>query len=691
MKAHINIKKPIDLPDRTAVIDWYQKLAESLRQSNQRLIVNCQGLRDWCLSRLPPEGVFDSHIILSNQQDLQFHQQHSVAFSKAEMLLGQQTDCVIYDGFNGINVDVLCMATGLIKAGGVLILLTPENSQQLDDDYGRWQGQSNPGGYFFNYLQQHLKQDMLVLQEQLDIFPELKKLPCSRPPEFINTMTRGQQELFKEMNDWLNDKQKPVFVLTADRGRGKSTLLGRFAQQHATDFNIIVTAPSKSQVSILFNQLDEQSPNIQFMAPDEIIRRQCQIDCLVIDEAAMLPGSMLQQCLNLSNKTLIATTTGGYEGTGQGFLIKFMASLQTDKMIHRQLKDAIRWGQQDHLEQWMNQVLMLKLPRLPKREEKKDFSIQQLSKQQLNENLETLRAVYTLLVSAHYRTRPSDLRQLMEDESQLVFIAKAGSQIVGVALLIQEGGFDAELSYQIFMGTRRPQGHLFAQMMTAQAGIKNFAQLKGLRVQRIAVIENFRLQGVARLLLECAETRLKELDLSYLGSSFSIDSTTAPFWKRTGFNLVHISAGKGRSTGRQTIAVLKSTAPQVVEMIDSTNQKIVSYLPVWLLTYCQSLNWQDVYVILQLLSVENEFSILDDDEITAFSEGYRGFELTQAVLQKLLISDLVKTESSAPLMQLLIEKILLNRDWKNLTGFHGKKEALKKLRLCILKINDQRK
>ena len=126
-------------------------------------------------------------------------------------------------------------------------------------------------------------------------------------------------------------------------------------------------------------------------------------------------------------------------------------------------------------------------------------------------------------------------------------------------------------------------------------------------------------------------------------------------------------------------------------MIDSTNQKIVSYLPVWLLTYCQSLNWQDVYVILQLLSVENEFSILDDDEITAFSEGYRGFELTQAVLQKLLISDLVKTESSAPLMQLLIEKILLNRDWKNLTGFHGKKEALKKLRLCILKINDQRK
>ena len=164
------------------------------------------------------------------------------------------------------------------------------------------------------------------------------------------------------------------------------------------------------------------------------------------------------------------------------------------------------------------------------------------------------------------------------------------------------------------------------------------------------------------------------------------------FWNRMGFRLVHIGSGKGKSTGRQTVAVIKSVDPQVINVMNLLMQKVTRYLPVWLLCYCQTMVWQDVYALLGLLNAENEFTSLDEDEIMAFGEGYRGFDLSQAVLQKLLISRLIDARLSNLDNKLLIEKILLNKDWSDISGassnHHGKKEILKQLRLSIIKLNE---
>ena len=689
MKAQISIHKDSDLPDKSEVIDWYGQLAESLRLSNQRLIVALQGQRDWCLSMLSKAGVYHSQIVLSNLQDLEA----GIAFSKAETLLGQESECVVYDGFSGINTDVLCMAAGLIKSGGVLILLLPQDILQMEDKYGQWQGASSQQHYFLNYLLKQLKQDMVFINEDdAGQMPPIKELMFSAEPAFVNDLSAQQHEVMQDLNAWLERKNTPVFVITADRGRGKSTLLGQFVLKHQADFNIVVTAASKAQVNILFKRIGDNQRNVQFIAPDEIIRRNKPVNCLIIDEAAMLPNSMLQQCLALSNKTVMATTTGGYEGTGQGFLIKFMHNFETNKMIHRQLSEAIRWGQADEMESWFNRVLMLKPDKQEYNGQLNNLSIQQVSKKQLADDNQTLSDIYALLISAHYRTRPSDLRQLMEDDNQQIFVTKSANQIVGVLLLNEEGGFDDELSHQIFMGKRRPQGHLFAQMITAQAGVKGFAVLKGLRVQRIAVDENYRQQGVGRLLIESAEKLVEKLQLNYLASSFALDPSMSFFWNRMGFRLVHIGSGKGKSTGRQTVAVIKSVDPQVINVMNLLMQKVTRYLPVWLLCYCQTMVWQDVYALLGLLNAENEFTSLDEDEIMAFGEGYRGFDLSQAVLQKLLISRLIDARLSNLDNKLLIEKILLNKDWSDISGassnHHGKKEILKQLRLSIIKLNE---
>ena len=58
--------------------------------------------------------------------------------------------------------------------------------------------------------------------------------------------------------------------------------------------------------------------DINFIAPDRLIAEQQAADILIIDEAAMLPYPMLQQLCRQYRKIIMATTTGGYEGTGQG-------------------------------------------------------------------------------------------------------------------------------------------------------------------------------------------------------------------------------------------------------------------------------------------------------------------------------------------------------------------------------------
>ena len=404
----------------------------------------------------------------------------------------------------------------------------------------------------------------------------------------------------------------------------------------------------------------------------------------------MLPLNMLQQLITLSKKTVLATTTGGYEGTGQGFLVKFLTSMDEKSYQHSKLNLPVRWGQQDKLEAWMNRVLLFTHPKDKEGISTGKIDLSILDKDQFFSDHELLHSVYALLVSAHYRTRPSDLRQIMDDNSQFVIIAHQQKKIIGVLLLNQEGGFEEQLGDDIFLGVRRPKGHLLAQMITAQAGVKQFSSYRGLRVQRIAVIDDYRRQGVGRLLIDEANELVRRKKLDYLGSSFALDHAVTPFWSKMGFRLVHIASGKGKSSGRQTIAVLHSDNRNVLRVIDSLQNKLTNYLPIWLLSYCNTMAWQDVYTLTKLMKNNYELNCQDLDEIHAFAVGFRGFELTQASLQKFVLNKLMDNQTESLLepdqMGLLIEKVLLNRPLSQISiarQISGRKQELKNIRQII--------
>ena len=692
MNPQNSINSTENLLQTDRVFEFYAELAAALARSQQRVILHIQGERSFCLAHLPDFSKWGHPLIVSNQSDFP----QAVPFSKVETLLGTECEYLVYDLFSGFNIDVFCLCCGLVRAGGVLIMISTENMQGADDPYGLWQTHRTVGSRFTGYVFDQLKTMGSVRQGSAEItMPDLSQ--PSALAAFENNKTVEQATVLVDMYSWLNQSTQPIFLLTADRGRGKSTLLGLFAQEAQLKTNITVTAASRNQVAILLQQLDDNS-SVQFTAPDELIGRNEQIDCLIIDEAAMLPLNMLNQLMRLGKKTILATTTGGYEGTGQGFLLKFIAAMDEQLYIRRQLLAPVRWGQNDILEEWLNRVLFFSFEALSSTASellaKDDVQILSISKGQLSDDMGLLKAVYGLLVSAHYRTRPSDLRQLMDDDNQRIIIAMRGQQVIGVLLLNEEGGFDQQLSDDIFLGKRRPKGHLLSQMITAQAGVKGFAAYRGLRVQRIAVMEQYRMNGIGRQLIDAAKELIKENKIDYLGSSFALDHSLSHFWSEMGFKLVHVAAGKGKSSGRQTVAVLYAKRPAVAETIKMLQQKIKDYLTVWLLSYCNSMCWQNVQALIQLLNARYQLSQQDENEIDAFATGYRGFELTQASLQKFVLNKLSKNHAvilESADITLLVEKILLDRPSHQLSDanrYSGRKELIQQLRLIIKTLNE---
>ncbi len=685
MSAYSNITGAQNLPDLQQVFDSLDRLSLRLRENNQRVMINCRGSRDWCLAIASHVIGKGRALLFSNDPELP----SAVPFSKAGRLLGSEADCVIMDGYSGVQVDVLCMASGLLRAGGFVLLLTSEHPQQMTDRYGVWQGVAPKQRYFLQYFFKQLDLSQWVMR-QADANCQIDQLnfPPSAPTVFIDTLAEQQAQLFQQMQCWRSDRSRPVFILTADRGRGKSTLLGQFAEEVMAENQLLICAASKAHLGVLFDRMKQQDAQRCFMAPDEIIRRARRVEYLIVDEAAMLPAHVLAQCMALADKTLMATTTGGYEGTGSGFLLKFMAQIADSKKIVASLQQPIRWGAQDALEQWMNRVLMLQQMSPGSLNTSNEISIRQIDKAQLAGDKELLAAIYGLLVNAHYRTRPSDLRQLMEDENQQVWVACSRQQVLGVMLLNREGGFDEALSTEIFMGRRRPQGHLLAQMMTAQAGIKSFATLQGLRVQRIAVDEGCRRQGLGRQLIEAAIAAARSRGMDYIGSSFAIDATVLPFWRAMQFEALHISSGKGVATAQQTLAVVKPLNDMTDNMLACQREKTSRDLALWLQGYCRQLDWAAVLELLHMLEIEYHFNAQDEDELLAFTEGHRGLDYTLAVLQRLVISKLYRSRLEAADARLAIEKILQNKDWSAIAYSNGKKSGQSHLRTIMARLRE---
>lgn len=685
------------------IVVWLQHLSDRLQGAHQRLVLSIQGEQDWCLALLLAVQIVHADVLVISDRKLA---NSPVSFAKIETLLGSESPVVVVDLFDGLNPDVLCIASGLVSCGGLLILLSPQlnNWGAIKDRYGVWQDNAvSPQPlfveYIFNSLTHESSGGLILVQGQS--LPPIPELPQALPTPLISGKTAEQSTVLSEIDDWLDDAKQQIALITADRGRGKSTCLG-FILSNLTlnrHLSVLVTAPSRQCAAILILQAKLQSKTeleVDFIAPDRLIAEQKPADVLIIDEAAMLPNAMLRQLCRQYSRVVMATTTGGYEGTGQGFLLRFVARLPNEKLRRLNLSLPVRWASGDRLEMWLESTMLLKpvsdfIAMDPGRRNSSNFRI--LDQAMLKGDLVLLEKIYLLMASAHYRTRPSDLRMLMENPHLLIILAEVDKDLIGVALLNHEGGFDKALCEQVHLGSRRPRGHLLAQMITAQAGDKYFASYKGLRVLRIAVLEPWRRTGVGRQLIETATRYAEDQGFDYIGASFALDSETSAFWDCCQFTLVHIGFALGKSSGNHSVAVLRSLNQVLDDHIIQLQNRIQKYLPVWLCQFLQQMDCANVAAILKYARFQAVLSEMDLDEVQAFAGGHKGFELCFGSLQRYVMQKIASLPGDVEIHPWLIEKAVQNRDWRRLDRYGavaGRKQAQQKLRNLVKSLDSMK-
>ena len=490
-----------------------------------------------------------------------FVSQSYFPFSKTKNLLGGEFPVIIYDARQGIHLDALAIAAGTLQDGGLLLLLFNHWSDldnQPDSDSLRWSGEKHAINtpHFITFLQEKIAKYSFPVYQRASL-----NLAAPTPQKGRSTHcqpTLEQARLLQQMAEADED----ILIVTAKRGRGKSALAGLFAkQQRAQNQSVILTAPNKSSVNI-FNEF--AGAEITFMPPDELSQhvsetpQQFADHWLFVDEAAMIPLDILFRLTKAFKRVVLTTTIHSYEGTGRGFLLKFMA--KTDRTLrHFELFTPLRWQADDKLESFIDDLLLCdcedRLPQSPY-----DGALTEQIQISHCERIphDQIESVYGLLTLAHYRTSPLDLRRLLDAPQQQFYLAQAQDSLLGCVWAVPEGGLaDKTLIRQIRHGERRPRGNLVAQMLCFQAGLEEACVLRSLRISRIAVQPNWQQQGLGQRLIAQMKQQIKQQGaVDFLSVSFGYTPELLAFWQKCGFILVHFSESKEASSGCYSVVAL---------------------------------------------------------------------------------------------------------------------------------------
>ena len=490
-----------------------------------------------------------------------FATQSYFPFSKTKNLLGSEFPAIIYDARQGIHLDALAMAAGTLQDGGQLLLFLnhwADLANQPDSDSLRWSGEKHAINtpHFIAFLQEKIAKYG---------FPVYQNTPLNLAPPMPqkDRSTRCQPTLEQaRLLQQMAETEEAILIVTAKRGRGKSALAGLFAkQQLAQNQPVILTAPNKSAVNI-FNAF--AGTEITFMPPDELSQnlsdapQQFADHWLFVDEAAMIPLDILFRLTNAFKRVVLTTTIHSYEGTGRGFLLKFMA--KTNRTLrHFELFTPLRWQADDKLEAFIDDLLLCdcedRLPQPPY-----DVALAELIQISHCERIphDQIESVYGLLTLAHYRTSPLDLRRLLDAPQQQFYLAQALNSLLGCVWAVPEGGLtDKTLIRQIRRGERRPRGNLVAQMLCFQAGLEEACELCSLRISRIAVQPNWQQQGLGQRLIAQMKQQIKQQGaVDFLSVSFGYTPELLAFWQKCGFILVHFSESKEASSGCYSVVAL---------------------------------------------------------------------------------------------------------------------------------------
>ena len=654
--------------------------------------------------------------------------------AKIHNILGDETDVIVFDACSGFNPDTFGAVSGILRGGGLLLLLTPklsEWSQFNDPEYKRITVYPTPPekmtGRFLERLVKVIQdhhETIILDQEQLEKEKWLPTLPDPISKEILSYenpvyKTIDQQKAVAAIIKVSKGHRRRPLVITSDRGRGKSAALGIAAAQLMKDGvdHIIITAPRLDATNITFDhaskllsivktsrgRLKTEHSTLEFLPPDELIRNDHKAKLLLVDEAAAIPAPILEKLLIKYSRIVFVTTIHGYEGTGRGFAVRFLATLNkhTPDWKSLEMKTPIRWADNDPLEDLVFKTLLLNANAAPDElvteADTHNCSVELVDRQQLLSDESTLKQLFGLLVNAHYQTRPSDLRYLLDGPNLSIFVMRHNDQIIGTSLLCHEGGFEEEMANEITSGKRRPHGHLIPETLASHLGLKQAPLLSGTRVVRIAIHSAVQNHGLGSHLLDQIQKHPTMSDLDYLASCFGATEDLLRFWKKSDYLPIRIGVQRNASSGEHSVVVFKPISEKGKELFNIARERFFRQFPHQLADSLQDLEPDLAAFLLKTdQNVRADLDEMDWEDIKAFVQNERIYEACLAPIRDLMLAVLMDKDNADQIKKsqkdLLIRKVLQNHSWQEtarLTGYSGKKSILENLRKALLPFLDQ--
>lgn len=524
---------------------------------------------------------------------------NQVAPGGVRSLLGQAFSAVVLDLHDGLVADVLGQCGGLVFGGGRLILRVPAS------DTASLASQADLAVYPFS---SHEVGQRFWARFVRCLATSDACLPASAAPvawvDRRGSATAEQARVVDRLAAGLSAASPSLWSLVADRGRGKSSALGLALRKVVSSgtWRIAVCAESAAAAQEIFRfatgvaQPPTEGP-IRFVEPRRLATLHAAFDVIVVDEAAQLPVPLLVLITQRhpQAKLAFASTGRGYEGTGRGFVLRFLAwaAREGRPLVQLSLDQPIRWDPGDPLERFVDHALALDaepaplglLIRTPRREEEPPELAETpvhrlLDRDALACDEPLLRDFFGLLVHAHYRTTPSDLHRMLDAPNLDLHALLVRGRVVAASVVAKEGGLSDALCETLYHGKGRIRGHALPDTLTSHAGYLHAGRLLMVRSVRIAVHPSLRRRHLAAQLVDQVHRCYPQADL--FGTLFGATAELLHFRQQLGYELVRVGASRGSRTGEPAAVMIRPVTPRAVELVAMLRQDLARNLPLQL-------------------------------------------------------------------------------------------------------------
>lgn len=662
----------------------------------QRHCFILQGDRDWLTQQADSiyqqAGTAAGRCWLSESPD---SPPDAVTSKQALQQLGRSNALIVFDARERFSADAFGALIGTLNAGGLMLVLLPERQSE-----SLWLRR------FLKTADRYSEVTIIKPGRQL---PEIV-LPEATQPHSVIPTTEQCQAIDAVLHVVSGHRRRPL-VITSDRGRGKTALLGMAAAELLKQGKkrILVTAPLISNIETLLDHAEHnltdvertayglqwQQDEIRFVAPDALLRSKPPADLLIVDEASAIPSAMLESMLEAYSRIVFSCTEHGYEGTGRGFALRFNQTLDrlTPDWRSFAITQPVRWAVNDGLEAFSFEALLLDAEPVSEAslpaDSVKNAAFAVIDKKQLADNETLLREIYGLMVLAHYRTRPSDLQMLLDRDEVTVAVLQTDGHVIASAWLVSEPALPASLAQQVFDGRRRLKGQLLPQTLLAHSGVLEAGKNDFQRILRIAVHPSLQGQGLGSRLLEQIHQHVSGR-CDVIGTSFAMDARLLNFWQANAFLPVRVGQQADEVSGQRAGILLRAVSAAGESLVTKAQRVLRRDWPFLLL---QTQNTLDHALAIRLSETLPVVQLnLDSEEMHAlqrFAFEQRPYESSEPLLwqwlhTKLAMGRLAKLE---PLHQmLLVKKILQGQAFADVAKsckLAGRKAVIEQLRQAV--------